>query len=549
MEALKSYLLTLPVEVLHRILECVPDQKQQDEAWRSAIVDTSMLLPISRTCRRLRDITNSCPALWGSVSVAAEPVLSGLTQTAITHSRSRPLSVELLLDQSYSQADPDGRKVKALWPSIAPRAREVHLIISARDTVAEPWDPVFDHPYPTLESFTFYNLTPPRPVPFLPNAQGSVSQLRRLDLRSGGIQVPQCDFPKLTHLALQNVSVTSASMVGLLGRCPNLESLIMRNIVQQIWDPQVHADLSLPRLRRVVLKNIRYTALPYYLETIPKHSNGYSLQVIGVPCHPSFFDAAAFLHDHSPLPPHTIRIGTEPSPDSEIWHALSVTLLSSQSLVRLGTSVRPSSDLADGPAWLGRTLEDKSALVTITELWLVDLPRAVSSSNWWDSFDESLRSVLAALPMLEVVSIAYNHSHHTAVPDLRLLPDGREPGFDARRLKTVRFVHGYDRELEYRQVLKAGQYEELLRPREGKELSLAIMLNQLQTGAFDYLARVVLRVASRFFFDEAELAQLRGRSVQVDIEYSDERPEMPIPEYAREQEASGNPSYWAGVFY
>ena len=66
---------------------------------------------------------------------------------------------------------------------------------------------------------------------------------------------------------------------------------------------------------------------------------------------------------------------------------------------------------------------------------------------------------------------------------------------------------------------------------------------------FDYLSRLVLRVPSHFTLDEAELAQLRGCVSQVDIEYSDERPEMPIPEYAREPEASGSPSYWAGVFY
>ena len=268
-----------------------------------------------------------------------------------------------------------------------------------------------------------------------------------------------------------------------------------------------------------------------------------SLQVIDVDKGTSCFDAAALLHNLSLVYPHVLRIGMEPSPDSEIWHVLSVTLLDSRSLVRVTTSVLPSPYPADGPAWLGRTLQDTSALVTITELWLVDLPR-------WNPLDLYLRSILAALPMLEIVTIACNHSHHTtALPDLRLLPDGRAPGFDARRLKTVRLVHGYDRELEYREVLKAGRYGELLRPRERKELSLARLLDQLQTGAFDYLARLVLRVGSRFFFDEEELAQLRGRGVQVDIEYSDERPEMPLPEYAREPEASGSPSYWAGVFY
>ena len=543
-------LLALPVEILQRILEYVPDRKKHDGAWHSALVENSMLLPILQTCLRLRNIAVSYPALWNSVSVAAEPVLDGLTENAISWSESRPLGVDLLLDESYSQADPDGRRMKALWPSAAVRAREVHVNIRSRHPVAELWDSVFEHPYARLESFSFYDLTYHRVIPFLPNARGSASQLRRLDLRSGSV-VPDCAFPRLTHLALQRLKGSTTSMVGLLDRCPNLESLIMHNsnLSPPPKDPPYHPGPHLPRLRRVVLKNIRYRLLPFFLQKLPKHSQNYSLQIIGFERLSSFYNAAMLLRDHSLAPPQTIRISLEPLRDTQIWYTLSIVFLSSRSLVRVGTSVRPSSYRADGPDWLGHTLQDKSSLGAVTELWLVDLPRHESSSEWWDSYDETLRSVLTALPTLEVVSIAYDHSRHIAVPDLRLFPDGREPSFNSHRLKTVRFLHGYDRDLEYRVVLEAGEYEELLKPRETKELSLARILDQLRTGAFDYLSRLVLRVPSHFTLDEAELAQLRGCVSQVDIEYSDERPEMPLPEYATEPEASGCSSYWAGALY
>ena len=556
-------LLALPVEVLQRILVYVPDRNKHDGAWHSALVKTSMLLPISHTCRRLRDITISYPALWESVSVAAEPVpypalvnsvLGGLTENAINRSGSRPLCVELLVDKTYSRADPGGRIIKSLWPSVNARAREIHVAIDTDHTVTIPWDPVFEHQYPRLESFSLCDMTDRSRVPFLPSAQGLISQLRYLDLRSCSV-VSNCVLPKLTHLALWRVTGTFAGIFGMLDGCPNLESLIMHNFKLSPLpsplprDPPGHADPHLPRLRRVVLRNMRHSLLPMFLSKLLKHPHSYSLQIIGIERLSWFHSATILLRELSLAPPQTIRIGLEPLRDTQVWYTLSVMFMSSRSLVRVGTLVRPPSFTADGLGWLGHTLQNKSFLATVTELWLLDLPWNESGDGWRDSFDESLRSVLAALPMLEVVSIAHNHSFHTAVPDLRLLPDGRESVFSAWHLKTVRFVHGYDRDLEYRVVLEAGEYEELLKPRETKELSLARILDQLRTGAFDYLSRLVLRVPSHFTLDEAELAQLRGCVSQVDIEYSDERPEMPLPEYAREPEASGCSSYWAGALY
>ena len=59
-------LLALPIEILHQILELVPNPRIRD-VWRSDNVDTSMILPISQVCRQLREIVLSYPALWNSI--------------------------------------------------------------------------------------------------------------------------------------------------------------------------------------------------------------------------------------------------------------------------------------------------------------------------------------------------------------------------------------------------------------------------------------------------------------------------------------------------
>ncbi|RPD70751.1 hypothetical protein L226DRAFT_615885 [Lentinus tigrinus ALCF2SS1-7] len=370
----------------------------------------------------------------------------------------------------------------------------------------------------------------PRHESSLPFTSASSPKLCRLDLRSR-IARPRCDYPSFSHLALGGIRLLHRRVIGLLARCPNLESLVIHNIKQGAVpnDPGFYLDLSLPHLRRVALKDLRWDFLRLYLQKIPKHPHS-SLQVLGVDRELERCDAGALLLGHPISPPQTIRIGLERLPLEPSNHTLSVTFLSLQSLVRVGTTIRPSAHPAtEGPDWLKRTLQD--------------------NSNWWDPLDDLVRVVLAALPALEVVSIAFDHFHQSAVPDLRLLPDGREPGFDSPRLRTARILFGYDGDVEYRRIVDAGQYEELLKPCETKQLSLARLLDQLETRAFDYLDRLVLRVASHFTFDEAELVQLRGCVPQVDVEYSDERPDMPLPEFAREPEASGCPLYWAGVSY
>ncbi|RPD59375.1 hypothetical protein L226DRAFT_469509 [Lentinus tigrinus ALCF2SS1-7] len=170
-----------------------------------------------------------------------------------------------------------------------------------------------------------------------------------------------------------------------------------------------------------------------------------------------------------------------------------------------------------------------TVLQFVADAWIV---------NFWpdswkdrDTVSAVLRRCLSALPALEVVSIVTDHFQCDSEPDIGLLPDVRDPGFNCTRLKTVRLVHGYNH---------------LLKPREARQLSLSRVLNQFELGSFDYLNRLILSIALRFTLDDAELARLRTYVPHVDVEYSDECPDMPHVEYATDPEVN---RVWEDTFY
>ncbi|RDX51460.1 hypothetical protein OH76DRAFT_1554868 [Lentinus brumalis] len=553
MVSLCSPVLSLPVEVWHRILEYVPEPENKDGIWLSSMADTAMLLPMSQTCRRFRDLTISHPALWQSVKIGAGPNERILARDAVTRKPPLSLSADISLS-SDRETDVAWTDMENLWPEVAARARELHLLLTYKQRVDPLWDPLFDRPYPRLEYFSFCDATAETiPIPFPPFAQGLTSHLRRLSLRSVSV-LPWCEFPCLTHLALGDVTAIHADIIELLGRCPQLESLMIRNIRRrsgpnEAWDKYQDISKSLPRLRRVVLQDLRDTFLPFYLYKIPKHPHGYSLQVVGVTAFTKYCDAGAILCDHSVGPVKTVHIGLEPPRwnvrEPTDFYAPSVAFLGQQSVVRVGTVTRLEAErCVDGPDWLRHTLRDKSTLQAVSDVWVVNF-----RPGWWDAFEIPLRDNISGLPALEVVTIVMDQSRDCGEPDLRILPDGRDPVFDSPRLKTVRLVYAYDREVEYRRVVETGQYCDLLKPRETKQLSLSKVLEQLKTGAFEYLDRLVLHIAPRFAFYDVELAEVRGYVPQVDIECSDETPRVPLPEYAREPEASGRFEYWNEVFH
>lgn len=553
-------LLALPIEILHQILELVSNPRIRD-VWRSDNVDTSMILPISSVCRQLREIVLSYPALWNSISIGVKPWTRGLAENATVRSRGRFLNADLRLYESHAETDPSWQALNALWPEVSTRLQYLRLVLDYNTkmyTVPSSWDAVFHCSYPALESLSFFDNTMNlMPVPFPPLAEGLSSNLHHLALQSVK-SLPQCELPRLTHLALGHLQTCDRDLVELLVRCPKLESLFLRRIKLRAArgqkDSRPYPDLSLPHLRRVVLRELQdaFPSVYMHLRAVLKHPHGYSLQLLGISPHRLHCDAGVLLLENSVAPVKTIRIGMEPArmelTQQVILYHLSVAFLGERSLIRVRFSVRLKDEqMAEVSHWLEYTLRDKSALQSVSDLWIVDFPEEY---GWWDALQDTLRETIAALPALEAVFIAVNYSGLSKQLDLGVLPDGREPTFNSPHdLKTVHLVYTYDRHLEYYGILEEGRYEDLLKPKATRQLSLARVLEQLQTGAFDYLDRLVLHAASHFTFDEVELEALRGYVAHVDVEYSDEKLDMPLPDYAREPEASGRLAHWCGVFH
>ena len=61
-------LLNLPIEILHKILELVPDSctrrwKGYHPFWHNTLTDSSILIPVTHTCRRLREVALAHPII------------------------------------------------------------------------------------------------------------------------------------------------------------------------------------------------------------------------------------------------------------------------------------------------------------------------------------------------------------------------------------------------------------------------------------------------------------------------------------------------------
>ncbi|RPD59376.1 hypothetical protein L226DRAFT_219435 [Lentinus tigrinus ALCF2SS1-7] len=311
---------SLPAEVWHRILEYVPNT-ENTAVWLRTSMDISMLLPLSQTCRRFRDITLSHPALWQSISIGVKPELRGLMRNAIVRSRPCSLSVHVRLAAPSEDDENWSEDLRGLWPEVSARLRELH--IEVWQFHALHWDEVFECLYPRLESFSCGNAAINGSVrePFPPFAQGRISHLHRLSLQSCSV-VPGCHFPDLTHLALLgNDYMQDICIIELLGRCPNLQSLILsagglRNMANEPYIPS-ESDIivSLPCLRRITLVNENkgdpLRSLYLYLRRLPKHPDGSSLHVLVGNWVNSKPDD--YLVDGSIAPVKTIYIGLKKS--------------------------------------------------------------------------------------------------------------------------------------------------------------------------------------------------------------------------------------------
>ncbi|KAI0735890.1 hypothetical protein C8Q76DRAFT_293085 [Earliella scabrosa] len=281
-------ILSLPVEILHKILAYIPSTTLVNPSelsyfpmWNSFIVDTTMLVPFTITCRYFHDVALSRHSLWNSLVLRG----GGKQQKQnITNwlRRSAALALDAVLYLGpASEAVSGGADMMDLWPSVAPRLRELH-IVQQRDVREDRWNNTFHTACPLLESLTYdgnYCDTSPEIFPPLDS-----SRLRRLSLVCTRWAFPACHLPSLTHLALCSLTIPGIAMIRVLSQCPTLESLVCHNVHTSSEEDnltrQADVQLPLPFLRRVILAMMEADLLSVCLAVLPRHPQGHSWHII-----------------------------------------------------------------------------------------------------------------------------------------------------------------------------------------------------------------------------------------------------------------------------
>lgn len=79
-------LLSLPTELLQKIMTLIPDAipppflSRKRPVWHVGMYDTTMVIPISQTCRWLREVAAACPPLWTNLADHRRPLAQSFTQ-------------------------------------------------------------------------------------------------------------------------------------------------------------------------------------------------------------------------------------------------------------------------------------------------------------------------------------------------------------------------------------------------------------------------------------------------------------------------------------
>ncbi|EIW65255.1 uncharacterized protein TRAVEDRAFT_17027 [Trametes versicolor FP-101664 SS1] len=321
-------------------------------------------------------------------------------------------------------------------------------------------------------------------------------RLRRLAYSSGSLASLDILW-SLTHLALHNVmeSRIHDGITTMLSACHALESLHLEGVTD--FDHQLNwagdANVSYP---------------PRLLP------GGISKAIIGRYPRPSWPSERG--------PPF-------------VW---GITLSSLEHTVR-----RTGEALTDIIDMLYREGAGSGAFEGVQELWLSDVfPTTCDELNTLHSPEANqVRALIQCMSGLECVTLVNQfQSPWTGAPSsLRLLPDAREDGRFGSRPATVRIAYGYGEYVVERWSEPRPKLVPAVPP-----LDLTGILEELATGAYSYIEKLVIEVPRRVDVDMGDIEQRRARVGIVDLRVVDSTPTMELPEYCAEPAAILSDEPW-----
>lgn len=545
-------LLSMPTELLQNIMAFIRDAKVAPSSnvlspiWHAAVYNTVMIIPISQTCRRLRQVALGCPTLWTSLTDGPPALVRKRARIFAQRSQAAPLKVYLPIgrgDRAYDLTDIVEGSPSLPWP-----VQELHVADLPSPNTKDDLERLFAaRPMPLLESLSVQFCDNPLNhedqyhfgVPGL--APEHVPRLRRLYLGSCDL-INRGIMGSLTHLALHSITVNHVhkKIESILSACHVLESLHLEQIqdlfsppepppeevtVHEFYHRKPRALPSCRRLRRVTLLKMYGYLASFIVSLVLSDQHGLALQLHGIKTSPN------------PPLPGDLLIGT-----SQLAIGRHLCRCDLHRSIPWGfTALTPERTFRVTAAALEDAifpLGSDEPLMSVHELWLVDIPSA-SSDNEEDTLLEDLdaalilKATIESMPALETVVLA-NHIQlawmSTARPSLHLLPDIRS-AVSWPSISTLRIVYGYGPEVQDPRSLPVDMHA-LVPP-----LDLTAILEELASGAYDYLEHFVLEIPPFFRVDTRDIERLRGNFETAEVRVVDKMPEMALPEYCVEPAA------------
>ena len=257
--------LNLPLEIIHLVLthlvvwptaldfklpsqSLALDPPRLQPPWRSTATYGSALIPISQTCRFLRQAALSYPSLWSTI--VAVPGLYRLYW--IPKNKLIPLAVVVAPSKNFA-------RILDFYPAVAGRVQELHIVdVGHRhhhflQGLLVP----YDH-----HNLQRYFISGKQGLPFkwtdytLPLPPSSTNTLRTLSIANVPL-LPQSNLANLTHLFLRDILLPQLrqKLITALKLCPALEALVLQRLrdrdEQYSSSKESLSELALGRLRRV----------------------------------------------------------------------------------------------------------------------------------------------------------------------------------------------------------------------------------------------------------------------------------------------------------
>ncbi|PIL29913.1 hypothetical protein GSI_07823 [Ganoderma sinense ZZ0214-1] len=533
-------LLNLPVEILARIMEYIPGPMDYDlyegtsfkPFWDHTISDSLMLIPITHTCRQLREIALSTPLLWSTV-IASPPEEIPSEQEFVEELMSRngdvPLRVLLSPSRQFTKL------VDSFYPIHARRIEELHLCDVGHRHM-KYLESLLSHESPLLRAYSFdgragsLSKWHTHALPLPPN---SPSVLRDLYINEVPL-LPELPLPSLTHLALCNINLPGlhGKIARVVRSCPNLIALALSNDVRLDDLDQDPEPAYLPHLRRLTLNNADSHSLNFYLNLVPPADHPIAFQVLNYKLDlwstPSGPSLAGTLKD----PIRTLAFASH-RVNSDF--TVSVTAIASATRAFHIVSELAHSRRASIKQWLDRLIDAPSLTFwAVREVWVTH------GDVRWGVHAETVAAAIAGLRFLDTLVLVYRRSRQAQTvvggmePDLALCPNAEDRAFNSPLLKTVRIVcysHGDGGRV-------GGEADKGSSGFVLQVLTFVGMLEQLRAGAkYRYLDRIVLQTDRSIMPIPEQVEKLREYVKEVVVETVDERPAVPLPDTCHEPRA------------